>query len=133
LWLKSEQWKFKLNYWFLICLTHLQLGILNSTDKPLELDAEQADNMLDRFSDMRRFCDIVGVWAAGCTALGGFFFWGIVALLGFSVLVVVRLSVEFGVCRCLEREKCDAMRSLNYWEEQGHSCMRYITMEFLDS
>lgn len=87
--LRKEQWKFELEYWFMTALARLQLEILNTIDKPQNLDESMAKNQwaTGALSGMQTLCGRIKFRSPGHTSLSAL---GLVMILVFSgVLLLV--------------------------------------------
>jgi hypothetical protein len=85
--LMPEQWKSELQYWFMMGLAQLQLGIFNTIDRPANLDATRAYNSWERdFRPLLRLCGRVKLTDSHHTSLSTL---GIAIVLAFSGLLAL--------------------------------------------
>lgn len=96
--LRKEQWKFELEYWFMTALARLQLEILNTIDKPANLDESMAKNMwaAERFIGFQALCGRIKFRSPGHTSLSAF---GLVMILVFSGVLLLVSGFVTGLYR----------------------------------
>ncbi|KAH6662277.1 hypothetical protein B0J14DRAFT_707742 [Halenospora varia] len=94
--LRPEQCKFELEYWFMMALARLQLEILNTIDKPANLNASRAQNLwaTERYKLMLNLCGRIKFRSPDHTSLSAF---GLIMILVFSGVLLLGSGIGTGL------------------------------------
>jgi hypothetical protein len=86
--LLPEQWKFELQYWFMMGLAQLQLGIFDTIDRPANLDASRTFNSWQQpeFKSLLQLCGRVKFRDPNHTSLSTL---GLAIVIAFSILLLL--------------------------------------------
>lgn len=91
--LRPDQWKFELEYWFMSALARLQLAIIETIDRPINLDETRAKNAWGGAnSALLNLCGRIKFRSSNHTSLSTF---GLIMILVFSG--VLMLGSVFGM------------------------------------
>ncbi|KAL5314225.1 hypothetical protein ACEPPN_018650 [Leptodophora sp. 'Broadleaf-Isolate-01'] len=98
--LMPEQWKSELQYWFMMGLAQLQLGIFNTIDRPANVDATRAYNSWERdFRPLLWLCGRVKLTDSHHTSLSTLGISIVLAFSGFLALAsLVGMSLAWFPC-----------------------------------
>lgn len=86
--LRHDQWQFELEYWFMMALARLQSEILNTVDRPVNLDESRATNMwaTEKNKVLLRLCGRIKFRSPHHTSLSTF---GLIMILVFSGVLML--------------------------------------------
>lgn len=94
--LRSDQWKFELEYWFMLALARLQLEVMNTVDRPRNLDETRAYNLwaTEDYKVILNLCGRIKFRSSDHTSLSAF---GLVMILVFSGTLMISSFLGMGL------------------------------------